>query len=197
MSTITMTNIDHKAEIRQKTSKPLLWIGIMSIVMFFGGWTSAVIVSKGGDTSWFTIPLPMSFTISTILIVVSSLVFHFGFISIKKGNQSVLKLTALATLVLGIGFIISQYLGWSSLYNDGIVATGASSTNASSYLYLITFFHVLHLVAGIISLMVVSWKSVKGKYNSDNYLGVELSIIYWHFLGALWVYLYFFLQYLA
>ena len=197
MSSITLDNINSKAEIKRKTAKPLLWIGIVSIIMFFSGWTSAVIVSKGGAPDWLNIDMPSAFTYSTFIITLSSLFFHLGLIAIKKDNKNQLKGLVLITLILGISFVVSQFLGWKSLYNNGIVATGSQSTNSSSYLYLITAFHVLHLLAGIISLIVVSVKSFFGKYSSKNYLGVELSIIYWHFLGALWIYLFFFLKYIA
>lgn len=197
MSSITLENIDNKAVLKRKTSKPLLWIGIVSIVMFFSGWTSAVIVSKGGAPDWLNINLPVEFNYSTIIIILSSLFFHIGFLAIKKGKTNILKITSLLTLLLGVSFVFSQFYGWQNLYFQGIVATGSESTNASSYLYLITGFHVLHLLAGLISLIVVSVKSVLEKYNSDNYLGVELSIIYWHFLGALWIYLFLFLKYIA
>ncbi len=197
MASITLQDINTKAEIRKKTAKPLLWIGIVSIVMFFSGWTSAVIVSKGGNGNWLNIELPFAFSLSTIIIVLSSILFHYGLISIKKDNKKALKLAVSLTLVLGLLFVVSQFYGWKELYSNGIVATGSSSTNASSFIYLITVFHVLHLLAGIISLIVVSVKSYKGKYNSTNFLGVEVSIIYWHFLGALWIYLFLFLKYIA
>ena len=197
MASITLQDINTKAEIRKKTAKPLLWIGIVSIVMFFSGWTSAVIVSKGGNGNWLNIELPFAFSLSTIIIVLSSILFHYGLISIKKDNKKALKLAVSLTLVLGLLFVVSQFYGWKELYSNGIVATGSSSTNASSFIYLITVFHVLHLLAGIISLIVVSVKSFKGKYNSTNFLGVEVSIIYWHFLGALWIYLFLFLKYIA
>lgn len=197
MASITLQEMNTKAEIRKKTAKPLLWIGIVSIVMFFSGWTSAVIVSKGGNGNWLNIELPFAFSLSTIIIVLSSFLFHYGLMSIKKDDKKALKLAVSLTLILGLLFVVSQFYGWKELYANGIVATGSSSTNASSFIYLITVFHVLHLLAGIISLIVVSVKSYKEKYNATNFLGVEVSIIYWHFLGALWIYLFLFLKYIA
>lgn len=197
MTTISLENIERRAELKRKTAKPLLWIGIVSIVMFFSGWTSAVIVSKGGDGNWLNIQIPNAFTFSTVTLVISSFVYHYGFLAIKKDNNLVLKIASLITLFFGLLFVVSQFLGWKELYSNGIVATGSSSTNASSYLYLITAFHVLHLLAGLISLLVVFIKSLRNKYNSSNYLGVEISLIYWHFLGVLWIYLFLFLKYIA
>ncbi|MCC7332310.1 MAG: heme-copper oxidase subunit III [Flavobacteriales bacterium] len=198
MTSVSINNqFDTAEDIKKKTAKPLLWIAIVSIVMLFGGWTSAVIVSKGSSPRWFSFDLPFAFTISTLIIVASSLIFHYGLFSIRKGNSNVLKLASIITLVLGVMFIVSQYYGWKDLYSNGIFATGSKSTSASSFIYLVTVFHVLHLLAGIISVLVVAIKSLKEKYNQENTLGVELSIIYWHFLGGLWIYLFLFLKYVA
>ena len=197
MTTLTLEEKNSRAEIRKKTAKPLIWLAIVSIVMLFSGWTSAVIVSKGGSGNWLNIDLPFAFSLSTIIIILSSLSFQYGLISIKKDNKKALKLAVSLTLTLGLLFVASQLYGWKQLYSNGIFATGSSSTNASSFVYLITVFHVLHLLAGIISLIVVSVKSYKEKYNSINFLGIEVSIIYWHFLGVLWVYLFLFLKYIA
>ncbi|PCJ26821.1 MAG: cytochrome oxidase subunit III [Flavobacteriales bacterium] len=194
MTTIRLENISYKEEIRRKTSKPLIWIGIMSIVMFFGGLTSAVIVSQGSG-EFLKITMPFAFTVSTVIIVLSSVAFHFGLISIKKGNYAIAKLSIATTLVLGLLFVVSQYLGWVSLNENGIYAAGKESTQESSFLYLITGLHVLHLIGGLISLIVVLVKIMKERYNAENVLGIQISITYWHFLGGLWIYLFFFLRY--
>lgn len=195
MTTIAMENINYKEEIKQKTSKPLMWIAIMSIVMFFAGLTSAVVVSQGGG-SFLDVPMPSAFTISTFIIVASSLTFHYGLISIKKGNFAVAKISVLATLLLGFAFVVSQWMGWGYLYENGVIAVGSASTASSSFLYLLTALHVVHLIGGIISLLVVFVKLNRNKYSIEKYLGVQVSITYWHFLGGLWVYLYLFFIYI-
>lgn len=194
MATLTAENINYKEELKRKTSKPLLWIALVSIVMFFGGITSAVIVSQGGG-SFIPIPMPVGFTISTIVIVLSSIVFQFGFIAVKKGNYGIAKLSIGVTLLLGLLFVITQYMGWVNLHDNGFYLAGKESTQESSFLYLITGLHVAHLIGGLISLIVVLVKTFKKKYNSENTIGVQVSLTYWHFLGILWVYLFFFLRY--
>ena len=104
MATLTAENINYKDDLRRKTSKPLLWVAIVSILMFFGGLTSAVVVSQGGG-QFLRIPMPFAFTISTFVIVLSSIAFHLGLISIKKGNYSLAKISVLAALLLGLGFV--------------------------------------------------------------------------------------------
>ena len=195
MTTISMENINYKEETKQKTSKPLMWVAIMSIVMFFGGLTSAVVVSQGGG-SFLDVPMPTAFTISTFVIVASSLSFHYGLISIKKGNFAMAKMSVLITLILSFVFIASQWMGWTYLYENGVIAVGSASTSSSSFLYLLTALHILHLIGGIVSLLVVFFKLNRNKYSTEKYLGVQVSITYWHFLGALWVYLYLFFMYI-
>lgn len=193
MVTATMQNINPKDELRRKTSKPLLWIGIVSIIMFFGGLTSAVVVSQGGG-GFINIELPQAFFYSTIIIVISSISYHIGLTAIKKAKNSLAKIAILGTLILGLTFVFTQYLGWQNLINRGYYLSGSSQE--SSYLYLLTILHILHLVGGLVSLMIVLAKTFKKRYNSNNYLGVQVSITYWHFLGGLWIYLYLFLNYI-
>jgi len=194
MPTIVSDNTHYKDEFRRKNSKPLLWIAMVSIVMFFGGVTSAVIVSQGGG-GFIAIPMPIEFTISTIVILVSSLVFHYGFIAINKGNYNLAKMSVLITLILGLFFVLTQYLGWVSLHDNGFYLAGKESTQESSFLYLITGLHVVHLIGGLLSLIVVLIKTFKKKYNAEDTVGMQVSLTYWHFLGGLWIYLFFFLRY--
>ncbi len=196
MTTIVLENNDYKKEIKQKTAKPLLWIGLVSIVMFFAGLTSAVIVSKG-TAVWESIQIPSAFAISTVFILLSSLTFYLGENSLKNNNIAKAKIFILATLILGLLFSITQYLAWTELYTNGVVWAGSESSAAGSYFYALTALHLLHLLGGLISLLVVSFKSMKERYNEENLLGVQLSSTYWHFLTALWVYLYLFLIFIA
>lgn len=195
MATLTMENINYKEEVRRKTSKPLIWIGIVSIIMFFGGLTSAVVVSQGGG-EFLRIEMPFAFTISTFVIVLSSIAFHLGLISIKKGNYSFAKISVVSALILGLGFVATQYMGWVTLHDSGVYAIGSQSTQESSFLYLLTALHIAHLIGGLISLIVVLVKTMKEKYSLDNMLGMQVSITYWHFLGGLWIYLFFFLRFI-
>lgn len=193
--TIEHTN-NYKAELKQKTAKPLLWIGLVSIVMFFAGLTSAVIVSKG-TAQWESISIPSTFLLSTIFIILSSITFFLGEKMVKNDDTKKSKIMILTTMILGVLFTITQYIAWKELYSNGVVWAGSESSAAGSYFYTLTALHLLHLLGGLISLTVVLVKSVKEKYNSDNILGIQLSSTYWHFLTILWIYLYLFLIFIA
>mgnify|MGYP003394438480 CR=1 FL=1 len=177
----------------KKAQEPLLWIGLVSIIMFFAGLTSAIIVSST-NAAWKIFNLPSTFLVSTVVIIFSSICFQIGFSLVKKDQLKLPKIMFIITLILGFLFIYFQYIGLTNLYQQKIYATGNQSTTSSSYFYVLTVLHVLHLFFGIISLGIVSTKSMMNKYNSNNLLGIKLSITYWHFLGILWLYLYVFLS---
>ena len=180
---------------QQKASKPLLWVGILSIVMLFAGLTSAYVV-RADNGNWLLFDLPNAFYLSTAVIVTSSITLFFAMQMAKKNNQKGIVLGLLATFILGLIFSYLQYAGWSELYSKHIVFGGKTSNASGSFLYLITFLHLLHLFAGLISVLVTLKNAVKGKYNAQNTLGLELCSIYWHFLDILWVYLFLFLYYI-
>lgn len=189
---------EYKSELKaaqQKASKPLLWVGILSIVMMFAGLTSAYVV-RADNGNWLLFELPSAFYLSTAVIVTSSITLFFAFQMAKKNNQKGIILGVLATFILGLLFSYFQYAGWSELYSKQIVFGGKSSNASGSFLYLITFLHLLHLFAGLISLLVTLKNAIKGKYNAQNTLGLELCSIYWHFLDILWVYLFLFLYFI-
>lgn len=188
----------YKADLKaaqQKASKPLLWVGILSIVMMFAGLTSAYVV-RADNGNWLLFELPSAFYLSTAVIVTSSLTLFYAFRMAKSSNKKGIIIGLLATFILGLLFSYFQYVGWGELYSKQIVFGGKSSNASGSFLYLITFLHLLHLFAGLISLLVTLKNAIKGKYNAQNTLGLELCSIYWHFLDILWVYLFLFLYYI-
>ena len=188
---LTLSN--YTFEENKKAQEPLLWIGLVSIIMFFAGLTSAVIVSST-SSAWKVFDLPITFWYSSVAIILSSISFQLGYIAIKKENIKLPKLFFITTLIFGFLFIYFQYIGLSSLYEQGIYATGAKSTQSSSFFYVLTVLHIVHLFFGVLSLGFVTIKSMMNKYNNTNYSGIKLSLTYWHFLGILWLYLFMFLS---
>jgi len=178
---------------KNKTSKQLLWIGIVAIIMFFAGLTSAYVVRKA-EGNWLEFVMPSWFLLSTIAIIISSILLWISVKRIKADKHSFIFI--FITLLLGILFSYSQIQGWQQLVSEGIYLTGEGSNPSGSFLYVITLLHLLHLAGGLITLGVSTINAKKGKYTSSNYLGIELTSIYWHFLGVLWIYLFLFFQYI-
>lgn len=179
-------------QLRRKAQKNLLWLGIFSIIMLFSGLVSAYIIrSQGGN--WLKFQLPDIFYFSTVIILISSLTMYLAQANIQKNERKKTSVFLLITFLFGIVFSISQFFAWKELYQNGVVYAGKYSNPAGSFLYLLTALHLVHLLGGLIGLFVTTIKNFLGKYHSENYLGIELISIYWHFLDALWIFLFLFL----
>ena len=173
----------------------MLWISMISMVMFFAGLTSAYVISMKRD-DWVSFDLPQAFYISTFLIVASSITLFLSQKFLKKDKRQLSLVFVIATLLLGIGFVWQQYVGFNQLKSVGLFFTGPESTVSTSFIIGITFMHVLHLLAGLLVLLVVIYNHFKYKYKSDNMLGFELGAIFWHFVDILWIYLFFFFYFI-
>ncbi|AKA35551.1 cytochrome c oxidase subunit 3 [Flagellimonas lutaonensis] len=182
-------------EKRERSKKMMLWFGIGSLIMGFAGWTSAYIVSRSREDWVQELELPSAFFISTVLIAISSITYILAKNAVKANKQKNATLWLLATLVLGVLFIALQFYGFSQMLQSGYYFTGPTSNIKMSYVFLIAFVHILHVVAGLISLLVVIFQQIRGKYTPQSMLGLELGATFWHFLDLLWVYLLLFMYF--
>ncbi len=180
---------------RKKSAKPMLWVSMISMVMFFAGLTSAYVISMKRD-DWVTFDLPNAFYISTLLILLSSLTIYISEKLLKKEQRDRSILFLIITLGLGLAFVWQQYVGFSELKNAGLFFTGPTSTVSTSFIIGITLMHVIHVLAGVIVLLVVIYNHFKYHYKPDDLLGFELGAIFWHFVDVLWIYLFFFFYFI-
>ncbi|SEH54547.1 cytochrome c oxidase subunit 3 [Paenimyroides aquimaris] len=177
---------------KAKAYKTMLIFGMASIVMIFAGLTSAYVISKSRPDWLKDFQLPQAFLWSTIVIVLSSVTFHLAKKAIKKNNRSTTTLMLVATLILGLLFVALQFQGFNQVIAAGYYFTGSYSTITTSFLYIVVLVHIVHLIGGLISLLIVIYNHYKQKYNATQTLGIELSVMFWHFLGFLWLYLFLF-----
>ena len=188
--------LEKEYEVAQKKSaKPMLWIAMISMVMFFAGLTSAYVISMKRD-DWVDFDLPQAFFVSTFLIVLSSGTLFLSQFFLKKDKRQLSLFFVVATLALGLGFIWQQYVGFNQLKSVGLFFTGPESTVSTSFIIGITFMHILHILAGVIVLFVVIYNHFKYKYTPKDLLGFELGAIFWHFVDLLWIYLFFFFYFI-
>jgi cytochrome c oxidase subunit 3 len=99
--------------------KLLMWIAICSICMMFAGWTSAFLVRKA-QGNWLLFPMPVAFWISTGVILLSSVTMHLTLRNFNKRNMRAYKTMLSLTTLLGVLFMLLQFLGYSQLYKSGI-----------------------------------------------------------------------------
>ena len=179
-----------KEEKLVKAKKMMLLFGLLSITMTFAGLTSAYIVSKGRPDWTMDFNLPAEFFFSTFIIVLSSFTLFIAKNKLvnRKSNNSIFS-WVLITFILGIVFIIFQFIGFNNIIDQGYYFAGAQSAIKTSFIYVLSFLHIVHLVAGLIVLIVLMVNTKNGKYVNDN-LGFNLGSNFWHFLDFLWVYLF-------
>jgi cytochrome c oxidase subunit 3 len=186
-------------EQKRKVRKPLLWIGLASIVMAFAGLTSGYVVSRSSllaENRWFQFALPDEFYYATAVILASSISLFWALRAAKSGRQSHIVTGLWITFILAISFAVLQYQGWMTLIDQGYFFTGENANTAVSWVYVITFLHWLHVISGIIVLAVTLTRAIGGKYTADSHLGLSLTSIFWHFLDGLWIYLFGFLVFI-
>ena len=166
-----------------------LWLAIGSIVMMFAGLTSAYIV-KRNQANWQTFDIPVLFWYSTGVILLSSVTMHFSLKFFRERLMGKYRKCMMLTMILGVLFVIMQYLGFREFWNAGMTLQASVSF---SFLYVIVGLHAIHVLGGVVALVVMSLIAFRSKKKNYSVVPVELICTYWHFVDILWVYLLVFL----
>ena len=175
-----------------QAKKMMLWFAIISLSMAFAGLTSAYVVSAERPDWIENYTIPSAFYVSLAVIILSSITIHYAKANIKKENNKTGMYLLWTTFVLGIVFIILQFVGFREFIQSGYFFTGSESNITTSYIYLIVLLHVVHIVGGLLALVVVIYNHYKLKYINGRTLGIEQAATFWHFIDGLWIYLFFF-----
>ncbi|MDB5197667.1 MAG: cytochrome oxidase subunit [Flaviaesturariibacter sp.] len=162
-----------------------LWVAIGSILMMFAGLTSAYIV-KSNQINWEEVTTPKAFWFSTAVILLSSVTIQMALRAFKQRAMQQYRSLVAVTVVLGILFVVLQWVGFKWLWNEGVHMRGAG---AGQFLYIIAGLHAVHVIGGIVALTVIFLKAFFGKTRSYNSVPVEVAATYWHFVDLLWIYL--------
>jgi len=182
-------------EKNNRAKKMMLWFGIVSLIMSFAGLTSAYVVSSSREDWLKDFQLPNAFAISTIVIIISSLTFIMAKKALVNNKRQATTLWLLSTLVLGLIFIYNQFFGFNQIIESGYNFTGPTSNITMTFIFIIAFAHIVHVVVGLICLLIVIYNHFKQKYNAKKMLGFELAATFWHFIDFLWIYLFLFLYF--
>jgi len=184
----------HITELPKKTlsvnpKKFLLWLFMVSIVMIFASLTSAYIVRQA-EGNWLQYKLPVEFWATTAILLLSSFSVQWAYRATKRDDISRIKVYLSITLLLGLLFLAGQVYVWSIMVDHDVYFVG---NPGGSFLYVLTGVHGFHLISGLIYLIIMLIKTIRYKVHSRNSLQMSLCVTYWHFLDALWIYLFVFL----
>ncbi|MBI1183960.1 cytochrome oxidase subunit III [bacterium] len=184
--------ITHKGETNFKIDPTqfTIWIFLVSVVMLFAAFTSGYIVRKAqGD--WVNFELPPIFMYSCLTVVLSSATMVAAQVAQKRAHKGQMQLALFASLLIGLAFIYMQFVGWNELMDMGIYFVGNPS---GSFLFVISGLHAVHFASGILAILVSLLRSFLLDKNEIQSQKIGAVAIYWHFVGALWIYLYLFLS---
>ena len=187
-----INNINNNKLKVDRSKKMMLWFGMISLTMSFLGITSGYIVSKE-RADWLTdFQIPEAFYISLFVILLSSITFYYAkkYVIAQQKKQGMIFL--IITFLLGITFIILQFKGFSEIISSGYFFTGSESTITTSFIYLVVLLHLTHMLAALISVLVVIYNHYKQRYTIGNTVGIEIATTFWHFVDVLWIYLFLF-----
>ncbi|HYG09949.1 MAG TPA: cytochrome c oxidase subunit 3 [Pyrinomonadaceae bacterium] len=170
-----------------------MWLALSAILMMFAALSSAYVFrSTRAQQNWQAFSVPVMLWVSTALILLSSATFEVARRALRRGAREVYRRWLVASLGLGFGFLITQLLAWRGLVGQGIYL----ATNPhSSFFYLLTGLHALHLAGGILGLSYLVLRARRDAAGASDAAGKERAHVdaiglYWHFMDGLWVYLF-------
>src|SRR3989449_5796211 len=163
-----------------------VWILLTAVIMLFAGLSSAYIVLRGVP-SWQNIELPSLLWPNTTVLLLSSLAVELSRRAIRRNDIESMKRWLVVGGALGLTFLIGQVAAWRQLVNAGVYLP---STLQSSFFYILTGLHGLHLLGGIVAFGIVLAMALRNRLNAFHYEPLKLCATYWHVLDALWVYLF-------
>ncbi|HEY3247107.1 MAG TPA: cytochrome c oxidase subunit 3 [bacterium] len=163
-----------------------VWLFVGTVTVLFAAFTSTYLARRGGP-GWTDVPLPSILWLSTAILAISSGVLEWARRAGRAGDVGGLRRGVTLTTILGIGFLAAQLAAWRQLVAAGLYL---SSNAHSSFFYLLTGAHGLHLVGGIAALLYTVRKVYRAHEPGEALAVTDPTATFWHFLGILWVYLF-------
>jgi cytochrome c oxidase subunit 3 len=165
-----------------------MWLGLASIVMLFAGLSSAYIIRLGGSSDWRAISIPGFLIPNSLILLASSVTLEMFRRKLAVALTPQARLWIGITTLLGAAFLAGQIGIWRTLVAQGIYL---SSNSHSSFFYLMTGAHAVHLAGGVITLLVLAGMAWRQVYATRGLrILADVTAIYWHFMDGLWIYLF-------
>lgn len=189
-----------------------MWVFLLSEVMFFSSLIGAYIILRFAHPEQWAEPnhvlnVPLT-GFNTFMLICSSVTMVKAFAAIEHGDQKGLVRWLAVTIILGAFFVGVQAYEYSILVHEGFVPmaeeyaaiarsgplAGTEETVGGplygATFYTMTGFHGAHVTLGVLALIFVLWRAKRGKYTANDYGGVEIVGLYWHFVDLVWIILF-------
>ena len=163
-----------------------LMVLLAATTMAFAAFTSAFVVRRGISNDWVALRLPPIVWANTGVLLASSLLLELARRSLKSGRRTAFNRYWTAGTVLGTLFLLGQAFAWRQLNAAGIFV---ASNPSSSFFYLLTAAHGLHILGGLTALVYVDVQALSLRLGPSKRTAVDVSALFWHFVDGLWLYL--------
>ncbi|HEY2961214.1 MAG TPA: cytochrome c oxidase subunit 3 [Pyrinomonadaceae bacterium] len=168
-----------------------MWVGLASVAMMFTSLSSAYIVRSASSNDWTMLPMPRVLLVSTALILASSATIEAARRKLRAALNALYSRWLFVTVLLGLAFLGAQLVAWRQLARQGVYL----ATNPhSSFFYLLTGAHAVHLMGGLLGLTFLWLRSrrpvIEKELIARRKAVTDAVTIYWHFMDALWIYLF-------
>ena len=170
---------------RMEAAKLGLWVAMGSISMLFASFTSAYIVRSAGQ-DWVPLEIPAILWLNTAILLLSSVTMEISRRSFHRWQPITFRKWLLVTAVLGSAFLVGQLFAWRELSQQGIYLV---SHPHSSFFYVLTAVHGVHLLAGVLVLFYVLALAARYRLTPGESSSPTIAATYWHFVDGLWLYL--------
>lgn len=161
-------------------------IGMVSILMFFMALASAFLVLHHGSKVWVAVQLPRILWVNTAILLGSSFFLERARLRLSLGDIPGFRKLWLLTTGMGFLFVAGQLVAWRQLVTQGVYI---ASNQASSFFYIFTGAHGVHLLGGVAALLFVLLRNFETSQISVS-LAAEITSYYWHFMDGLWIFLF-------
>ncbi len=166
-------------------------VAIISVLMFFMALVSAYVVRKGSSSDWVSFRFPALVWFNTAVLLLSSLTLEVARRNLAQAEFSAFRRWWTITTSLGLLFLVGQLVVWRELFAQGVFV---ASNPASSFFYVFTGAHAVHVVGAVAALLFVAfWNFDRSKISRVTAVGI--TSYFWHFLDGLWVFLAFVLYF--
>jgi cytochrome c oxidase subunit 3 len=163
-----------------------LMVLLAASVMLFAAFTSAFFVRRGMSNDWVDTPLPRILWANTAVLVASSLALELARRALRAGRRAAFNRYWTGGTILGALFLGGQYAAWRQLNDAGIYL---ASNPSSSFFFLLTCVHAVHLMGGISALGYIDVQALRLQLGPGKRTAVDVCAYFWHFLDAIWIYL--------
>lgn len=174
-----------------------MYIFLASEVMFFGSMFAMYFYMLGSHGTWP--PIPPSNTpeyyvnwwpipaINTVILLSSGVTCHFGLEALAHDNRARFFFLWISTIVLGFAFEAGQLYEFINAFSRGLTL---KANEFASAFFIMTGFHGAHVLGGLILLLLILYRALRGQFSTRNHVGPAAVTLYWHFVDVVWIFLF-------